>query len=58
MEKATFINEIENILHENGAIRELQTKIRSELIEILLNKRHAKNPRQFNNGSQLSNLVL
>ena len=39
MEKARFINEIENILYENGAIKELQTKIRSELIEILLNKR-------------------
>ena len=58
MEKARFINEIENILYENGAIKELQTKIRSELIEILLNKRQLQPCKDVTDIDKSVNLLI
>ena len=58
MDKASFINEIENILHENGAIKELQTKIRSELIEILLNKKQLQPCKDVTDIDKSVNLLV
>ena len=58
MDKAEFINEIENILHENGAIKELQTKIRSELIEILLNKKQLQPCKDVTDVDKSVNLMI
>ena len=58
MDKAEFINEIENILHENGAIKELQTKIRSELIEILLNKKQLQPCKDVTDVDKSVNLLI
>ena len=58
MDKSKFISEIENILHENGAIKELQTKIRSELIDILLNKRHLQPCKDITDSDKSINFLI
>jgi len=47
MDKERFASEVEQLLHENGAIKELQTQLRSELIQILMNKKQPRFPKTF-----------
>ena len=58
MEKEKFVSEIQNLLHENGAVKELQTKIRSELIQILLNKRHLQPSKEMSEFDKSLNLLI
>ena len=58
MEKEKFVNEIQNLLHENGAVKELQTKIRSELIQVLLNKKHLQPCKEVTESEKSINLLI
>lgn len=58
MEKQKFVEQIQALLHENGAVKELQTKIRSELIHILMNKRHLKPIKDVSEQDKAINLLV
>jgi hypothetical protein len=38
MDRGKFVSEIEALLYDSGAVKELQTKLRSDLIQVLLRK--------------------
>ena len=58
MEKERFASEVEQLLHENGAIKELQTQLRSELIQILMNKKQPKVSRDISDRDKTLNLLI
>ena len=58
MDKEQFASEVEQLLHENGAIKELQTQLRSELIQILMNKKQPKVSRDFSDRDKTLNLLI
>ena len=58
MDKDKFVAEIEQLLYENGAVKELQTKMRAELVQILLNKKQPKVTRDLSNFDKALNLLI
>ena len=58
MDKERFASEIEQLLHENGAIKELQTQLRSELIQILMNKKQPKVSKDVSDRDKTLNLLI
>ena len=58
MEKDKFVQEIETLLHDNGAIKELQTKLRSDLIQILLNKKQVQVTKEVSDRDKAINLLV
>ena len=58
MDKERFASEVEQLLHENGAIKELQTQLRSELIQILMNKKQPKVSKDFSDKDKTLNLLI
>ena len=58
MDKEKFMREIQTILIENGAVKELQTKIRSELIQILMNKTQLQPSKEVSEAEKATNLLI
>ena len=58
MDKDKFVQEIETLLHDNGAIKELQTKLRSDLIQILLNKKQLQVTKEISDRDKAVNLLI
>ncbi len=58
MDKNEFIAEIQNLLVHNGSVKELQTKIRAELIQILMNKKQLQPNRDISDVEKTLNYVI
>ena len=58
MDKEQFASEVEQLMHDNEAIKELQTQLRSELIQILMNKKQPKVSRDFSDRDKTLNLLI
>ena len=58
MDRDNFVHEIEKLLQENGAIKELQTKLRSDLIQILLHKKQPQVSKDISDFDKALNLLI
>lgn len=58
MDKDKFVREIETLLHDNGAIKEIKTKLRSELVQILLNKKQLQVTKEVTDRDKAVNLLI